>query len=228
MFRLAFHYSYQWGKQQVRRSFFTGSPLQRWDQVYAHAYTYAPPCAITSKRPNLALCSTVDSSTMGSKLSVSSLLLLLLFLVEVRSQQTFPYVSFGLTGPTLADHSYVDLSTVGSADDNSDSVVCHTDLTTCCSGGQGIHRGDWSFPNGTLLEFTGTIYLGRAAQRATIRRTTATGPTGIYRCDIATIAVHSITDNSVRDSVYVGLYLADGGKLKHRLAADINLPIVLV
>ena len=47
MFRLPFHYSYQWGKQQVRRSFFTGSPLQRWwneYQVTAHAYSYAPPC----------------------------------------------------------------------------------------------------------------------------------------------------------------------------------------
>ena len=70
-------------------------------------------------------------------MSVSSLLLLLLFLVEVHSQQTFPYVSFGLTGPALADHSYVNLSTVGSASNNSDSVVCHTDLQSCCSGSQG-------------------------------------------------------------------------------------------
>ena len=179
-----------------------------------------------------ALRSTVDSSTMGSKLSVSSLLLLLLlFLVEVHSQQTFPYVSFNLTGPALANHSYVDLSTVGSASDNSDSVVCHTDLDTCCSNPQGIHRGDWYFPNGTVLPFSGLtvpIGLGRGPMRAVIRRTTATGPTGIYRCRIATNAVHSDTNQSVRDSVYVGLYPADGGKLKHRLAADINLPIVSV
>ena len=165
---------------------------------------------------------------MSNKLS---LLLLLLFLVEVHSQQTFPYVSFSLTGPALADHSYVDLSTVGSAGDDSDSVVCHTDLSTCCSGGQGFHRGNWYFPDGTQLPFAGgsvPIGLGRAAQRAVIRRTTATGPTGIYRCDIATHAVHSDTDQSVGETVYVGLYPADGGKLKHRLAADINLPIVLV
>ena len=165
-------------------------------------------------------------------MSVSSLLLLLLFLVEVHSQQTFPYVSFGLTGPALANNSYVDLSTVGSADDNSDSVVCHTDLATCCSGAQGVHRGNWSFPDGTVLPFAGgsvPIGLGRAAQRAVIRRTNgATGPTGIYRCRIATNAVHSDTDRSVGETVYVGLYLANGGKLRHRLAADINLPIVLV
>ena len=139
-------------------------------------------------------------------------LLLLLVLVEVHSQ-TFPYVSF--MGQTLADHSYVDLSLVGSAVDNSDGVVCHTDLGTCCSMGQGIHRGDWSFPDGTVLPFTGNsvpIGEGQGAQIAVIRRTTATGPTGIYRCDIPTNAVHHPTDLSVRDSVYVGLYIT-GGKL---------------
>ena len=166
---------------------------------------------------------------MGSKLS---LLLLLLLLVEVRSQQTFPYVSFSLMGPALANHSYVNLSTVGSETDNSDSVLCHTDLESCCSGSQSIHRGDWYFPAGGVLPFAGPgvpIGEGRSAQIAIIRRTNdATGPTGIYRCRIATLAVHSDTDISVRDSVYVGLYPADGGKLKHRLATDINLPIVLV
>ena len=152
-------------------------------------------------------------------------LLLLLFLVEVHSQ-TFPYVSFGLMGPALANHSYVNLSTVWSASNNSDSVVCHTDLMTCCSGGQGPHRGEWSFPDGTFLPFFGNsvpIAQGRTAQIAIIRRTNdVTGPTGIYRCRIATNAVHSDTDISVGETVYVGLYPADGGKLKHRLAADIN------
>ena len=142
-------------------------------------------------------------------------LLLLTFLwslvEEVHSQQTFPYVSFNLTGPALANHSYVDLSTVGSALDNSNSVVCHTDLSTCCSGGQGSHRGEWSFPNGTVLPFSGTIYLGRTDQIAVIRRTTdGTGPTGIYRCRIATIAVNNDTDESVGETLYVGLYPTDG------------------
>ena len=156
---------------------------------------------------------------MNNKMSVSSLLLLLLFLVEVHSQQTFPYVSFGQMGPALADHSYVDLSTVGSAGDNRDSVVCHSDLATCCSGSQGIHRGNWSSPNGDRLPFAGNsvpIGLGRNAQIAIIRRTNdATGPTGIYRCDIPTIAVYDDTDISVGETVYVGLYPADRGKLRH-------------
>ena len=142
--------------------------------------------------------------------------LLLSLVEEVHCQQiTFPYVAFGLWRQPLANHSYVNISLVGSAGDNSDSVVCHTDLATCCTGGQGPHRGSWYFPDGTTrLPFSGSsvpIGLGRTAQIAVIRRTyDATGPTGIYRCRIATIAVHSDYDESVGETVYVGLYPADG------------------
>ena len=155
--------------------------------------------------------------------TIPLLVLSLLFSLveEVHCQQTFPYVAFGLWGQPLANHSYMDLSTVGRAGDNSDGVVCHTDLYTCCSSSQGTHRGSWYFPDGTMLPFTGSsvaIGLGRADQIAVIRRTTATGPTGIYRCDIPTNAVHDYDyydyDRDgirVRDTVYVGLYTADGG-----------------
>ena len=106
---------------------------------------------------------------------------------------------------------------MGSEKDNSDSVVCHTDLESCCSGGQGVHRGNWSFPDGTILPFADRsvpIGLARGAQRAVIRRTIATGPTGIYRCRIATNAVHSDTDKSVGETVYVGLYVSGGMSVK--------------
>ena len=65
---------------------------------------------------------------------------------------TYSYVSF--RGKTLANHSCLDFSLVGPLKTGSDSVQCHTDLTTCCTGGQGIHRGDWYFPNGTRLQFS--------------------------------------------------------------------------
>ena len=128
---------------------------------------------------------------------------------EVYCQQTFPYVSF--MGQTLANHSYVDLSLVGTS--GSDGVQCVTDLSTCCSGTQGPHRGDWFFPNGTRLPlFYGDIYEYRNAQRVDLRRrNNANSPTGIYRCDIPTIVVHDDTDTSVRDTVYVGLYTDSGG-----------------
>ena len=151
-------------------------------------------------------------------MSVASLLLLVSFLVEVNSQQTFPYVSF--MGQTLANHSYVDLSLVGQDGSGSDSVQCHTDLSTCCSNPQGSHRGDWYSPGSTdRLPFAneaGDIYEVRLAQRLDLRRrNSATSPVGIYRCTIATIAVHDDDDTSVRDApVYVGLYTASEGKLK--------------
>ena len=138
------------------------------------------------------------------------IVLLLLFLVEVHCQQTFPYVSFGLAGQALVNHSYVDLSTVGS--DYINNVVCHTDLNTCCSVSQGPHRGDWYFPDRTRLPFSGAIYEGRGPQTVFLRhRTTATGPTGIYHCGVSTNAVHD--DDDERATVYVGLYTTSGGKL---------------
>ena len=144
---------------------------------------------------------------------------LLLSLVEVHSQKTFPYVSF--MDQTLANHSYVDLTEVGNPDhrDGGHGVQCVTDLATCCTGTDGAHRGDWYFPNGTRLPFNAPdvdTYEFRWAQGVDIRNNyRANSPTvGIYRCEIPTIAVHDGTDTSVRDSVYVGLYThytASGG-----------------
>ena len=160
---------------------------------------------------------------VGDRDQMASLLgcvILSLFLSLVHSQ-TFPYVSF--MGQTLANHSYVDLSTVGSAPDGSDSVVCHTDLSTCCSGFLGPHRGDWYFPDGTRLSFSGVMYEGRGAQRVDLHQTSATGPTGIYRCDIPTDNVHDDTDISVRDTVYVGLYAGSGGMYSSLLELSLAL-----
>ena len=80
-------------------------------------------------------------------LEMSALVLFLLWsLVEVHSQPV-PYVSF--MGENLPKHSYVDLSLVGS--DPGNIARCHTDLTTCCGSNQGIHHGDWYFPDRSRL-----------------------------------------------------------------------------
>ena len=96
--------------------------------------------------------------------------------------------------------------------DDSGSVQCITDLSTCCTGTEGPHRGDWYFPDGNRLPFSRDIYENRGSERVALsRRNDANSPTGIYRCDIPTHAVHDNTDNSVRATVYVGLYTASGG-----------------
>ena len=148
---------------------------------------------------------------------MSVLLCLLLWsLVEVHSQTPdppAPYVSF--RGENLPNHSFVDLTLVGDPVLNDDdSVQCHTDLQSCCGGMQGIHRGDWYFPNGDKLPFPEPgrdIVEARGAQRVDIRRrNNANSPSGIYRCTIPTDAVHDETDRSVRETVYAGLYATGG------------------
>ena len=66
----------------------------------------------------------------------------------VYSQETFPFVSF--TEQTLVNHDYVDLNEMGRSDTGGNDVRCITDLNTCCSASQGVHRGNWYFPNGTI------------------------------------------------------------------------------
>ena len=143
---------------------------------------------------------------------VSGLLLVLLWsLVEVHSQ-TAPYLTF--MGETLPNHAFVNLSLVGNAVAGSDSVQCHTDLNTCCSGSQGVDRGDWYFPSGDRLTFSASnvVYESRVAQRVDLRRDgNADMLSGIYRCDIETNAVNS-GDNTARETVYAGIYTT-GGKL---------------
>ena len=124
--------------------------------------------------------------------------------------QTFPYVSF--MGQTLANHSYADLSLVGTS--VSDSVQCHTDLATCCSRAQGPHRGDWYFPNGERLLFAGqgnNIYEKREAQRVDLRRSTGATIMGIYHCNTPTSAFHA---TGTYITVHVGLYIGSEGILK--------------
>ena len=148
-----------------------------------------------------------------TEMTIALLLLLGLLCWPLVNSQSFLYVSF--RGQTLANHSYVDFSLVGSDSSGSDSVQCITDLSTCCSGAQGRHRGDWYFPNGTRLPFfIDGIFLSRGAQRVDLRRrNNANSPVGIYICDIPTIDVHDDNDISVRDTIYVGLYTASGGML---------------
>ena len=151
------------------------------------------------------------------------LLCLLWSLVEVHSQ-TAPYLTF--MGETLPNHAYVDLSLMmypGNDDDTADissTVVCHTDLTTCCSGENG--HGEWYFPNGTALPGAGfnngnqhSIAVRRLStrrvrlQRGPVSTAISPIPSGIYQCDIETVAV-SGEGGTGRETVYVGVYESGG------------------
>ena len=125
--------------------------------------------------------------------------------VEVYSQSyPFPYVYFG---ENLPNNSYVDLTQVGIAGDGSDSVVCLTNLTTCCTSVQGSHRGHWYFPNQTRLQgdrHGDSIFQVRGNKRIDLRcDNNVISPSGIYHCNVTTSVPHQ---DPVRKSVYVGLY----------------------
>ena len=149
------------------------------------------------------------------KCLLAFLLSLLCCLVEVHSQIEYPYVSF--MGVNLSNHSYVDLTLMGNnITDSGNTVRCHTDLETFCHSVQGVHRGDWYFPDGNVLANAGggdNIFERRGDQVIHLRRRyDATSPSGIYRCDIET---HAVNDNDVDiiigETVYVGLYPPSGG-----------------
>ena len=158
----------------------------------------------------------VSLFTIGAMRPYPLLLLCLLWsLVEVHSQTEYPYVSF-IGGPDVAlpNHAYANLSLVG--EEGSNSVRCDTDLDSCCSAAQGIHHGDWIPPGSEeslplFSDISADIYQFQRAQRVILRRrNNANMPSGIYRCDIPTNAVHDDNDISVRESVYVGLYATGG------------------
>ena len=144
------------------------------------------------------------------KAIVPLLLCLLSALVEVHSQSA-PYLTF--MGNNIPNHSYVNLNTVGDITNNESlKLQCHTDLTTCCSGADGPDRGDWYLPNGNRLPLYNynnipVLFESHGPQRVIMQRDRDGGTSGIYRCDIETIAVNN--DNG-RVSLFVGLYTRGG------------------
>ena len=109
---------------------------------------------------------TVETSVEGESIVESCIALLtgpkcipsaLLWLLAPNMHSSGAFVRF--LGVDLSNHSYVDLTAVGAARDGSDSVQCHTDLSTCCNAAAGGDHGDWYFPNGTQLPYPIGIYI---------------------------------------------------------------------
>ena len=157
-------------------------------------------------------------------MSLSLLLLCLLWsLVEVHSQTPpAPYLTFN--GSVIPNHAYVDLSLLmypgnDDANDTSSTVICHTDLTTCCRGDDGGDGGDWYFPDGDTLPGAGvnnanSVPIAQRKRNQIVRLQRGPGtigdiPDGIYRCAIETVAANS-ADNTARERVYVGVYGSGG------------------
>ena len=113
-------------------------------------------------------------------------------------------VSLRLNGSRIPNHGYVDLSKV---DNDTNTMQCHTDLTTCCVQKVGSERGDWYAPNGPALPTAGAA----TTQQPTYHRIDllyhgnhgSGAVSGIYQCSIAVSTVK-------KEMVYVGLYSSGG------------------
>ena len=111
--------------------------------------------------------------------------------------------------------------TPNSAADYSSTVICHTDLTTCCRRVDGDGRGSWYFPDGVnklpeaISDNVNQVPIAQRNRDQIVRLqrgptgTISDIPDGIYRCDIETVAVNS-DDNRARETVYVGVYGSGG------------------
>ena len=145
--------------------------------------------------------------------AIAPLLLCLLSAVVELHSQTAPYLT--IMGKNIPNNSYVDFNTVAPKSDgeNPNTLQCHTDLNTCCTRAQGPDRGDWYFPNGNRLPIytyiinNPVLSEGRGPQQVDVYRSGSGGISGIYRCDIETIAVNN---NSGNVSLFVGLYTSGG------------------
>ena len=104
-------------------------------------------------------------------------------------------LSLARYGVTIANNSVIDINLVGEGysgvpQTDSGALECHTDDITCCRGidsPNGTGRGEWYYPDGTVVPPPGGDGFYRARNHMVIRLNRGgftRSPTGMYRCDI--------------------------------------------
>ena len=132
---------------------------------------------------------------------------------------SFPGVQFSLRGTTYQNNSLVTLENIQFGNDDTNPLLCLTDLTTCCRGSDtpsGINAlGEWFFPNGTAVPNTvidrvnnvniiWEFYRNRGPSVIRMHRRDG-GVDGIYCCEIPDAA-------GVTQNIYIGVYTASTGE----------------
>ncbi len=103
------------------------------------------------------------------------------------------YVAAGLTlslrGQRIANGSDVVITDIGIGPDN--ALTCETDQKDCCNTAAGNQRGEWIFPDNTIVARSsegGDFFINRRYRQVLLnRRNNATGPLGSYCCDVDTM-----------------------------------------
>ena len=126
-------------------------------------------------------------------------------------------VRFSLGDTTYQNNSLVTLEDIGEGDDG---LLCVTDLTACCRGGDTAGMGPlghWFFPNESALPnmipfFNGLpnpwdFYRLRDVSVVRLNRRRG-GVTGIYRCEIPV----SVAPSVVYQNIFIGVYTTSTGE----------------
>ena len=107
-------------------------------------------------------------------------------------------LGFFLNGTILSNNSISLLSDIG---EGSGALYCLTNRTRCCSTESGGERGQWTLPDGSDSDDARTdLYFVRGNSSLLLnRRSSAVGPTGVYRCEIPDAT-------NVPRNLYIGIY----------------------
>ena len=117
-----------------------------------------------------------------------------IFLVSHDSYTEYSLARYSDTA-VYANNSVIDIELVGEgypgvAQTDGGALECHTDDTTCCRGKDnpdGIGRGEWYYPDGTVVPAPGGdtgFYRARDHMVIRLNRNGTLSPTGLYKCEI--------------------------------------------
>jgi hypothetical protein len=115
----------------------------------------------------------------------------LMLMCDIVAGLTIEQIISGQT-VTYAENAEISIRDVGDSDSGG-SLLCKTDRTDCCGIGPGeTRRGEWFYPDGTMVGTSGTgddFYRDRGASVVRLhRRNNAAQPTGRYCCEVGSVA----------------------------------------
>ena len=96
--------------------------------------------------------------------------------------------------------------------DPNNGLICMSDLSGCCSSSvPSSMRGEFDFPDGSMVPTLGNIrngyYRNRAADRNILNRRSEGMVTGLFQCRIRTVA-----SQSDFEEFYIGVYDENTGE----------------
>ena len=118
---------------------------------------------------------------------------------------------FSLRGQAYPNHGLVLIDEIGVTDSTDDnSLSCVSDLTDCCLSGL---RGEFDFPDGSVVPTLGDIrhgyYRTRSTDRIALNRRPEGTAQGLFQCRIRTT-----TSPDAYEELYIGVYDENSGELR--------------